>query len=500
MERRAGILMPISALPSPYGIGAMGRWARRFIDFLEAGGQTYWQLLPIGPTGYGDSPYQPLSTFAGNPYFIDLDDLKKEGWLKKAEYQNLDWGKDSARVDYGKIYEHRFSVLRMAADRLLQNPPAAYHLFLKRNADWLEDYALFMAEKDAHDGLPFMQWEEPLRRRRQSVLLKEKKRLREDIAFYQAIQFFFDKQWTALRAYAHAHHVDLIGDMPIYVSPDSSDLWAHPEVFQLDRKGRPIEVAGCPPDGFSATGQLWGNPLYDWSYLKKTGYAWWIHRIQAQFEKIDVLRIDHFRGFESYYAIPYGQKTACNGRWRKGPGKALFQAVEKKIAHPAIIAEDLGFLTPQVRAMIDETGYPGMKILEFAFDSRDATSDYLPHMYPRNSVVYIGTHDNETIMGWIKSVPKDNLKKAVHYLGLNRAEGYNWGFARGAYASVADLSIIQLQDLLGLDNRARMNTPSTVGNNWVWRAKQTDFSRTLARKLRYQMGLYGRLAEKKAEE
>mgnify|MGYP000844341516 CR=1 FL=1 len=500
MERRAGILMPISALPSPYGIGTMGGWARRFIDFLEAGGQTYWQLLPIGPTGYGDSPYQSLSAFAGNPYFIDLDELKKEGWLKRSEYKKRNWGKNPACVDYGTLYTQRFAVLRIAAKRMLRKPPKAYALFLKKNAAWLEDYALFMAEKDAHGGLSFMQWEEPLRRRRQSVLAKERKRLQADIAFYQAVQFFFDQQWAAMRAYAHAHHVQLIGDMPIYVSPDSSDLWAHPELFQLDRKGKPKEVAGCPPDGFSTVGQLWGNPLYNWSYLKKTGYAWWVERIRAQLEKIDVLRIDHFRGFESYYAIPYGETTACNGRWRKGPGKELFTAVEKEIEHPRIIAEDLGFLTPQVRTMIQETGYPGMKILEFAFDSRDATSDYLPHMYPRNCVVYIGTHDNETIMGWMKSVPKDNRQKAVDYLYLNKIEGYNWGFMRGAYASIADLAIIQFQDLLGLDNRARMNTPSTIGRNWVWRAKQTDFSHSLARKLYHRMALYDRLPEKKAEE
>ncbi|HCW56094.1 MAG TPA: 4-alpha-glucanotransferase, partial [Erysipelotrichaceae bacterium] len=480
MNRRAGILMPISALPSPYGIGTLGKEACRFIDFLEKAGQSYWQILPTGPTGYGDSPYQSFSAFAGNPYFIDLDLLKKDGLLKAEEYRNIDWGSDPQRVDYGTIYNHRFAVLHLAADRLRKHLPDDYEDFCRQNAFWLDDYALFMAEKEAHQGVSFMGWEPSLRRHNPKAVARETERLADQIEFWKLIQYLFRKQWNDLRDYAHHHGIKLIGDVPIYVSPDSSDLWGHPDLFQLDRSGKPTEVAGCPPDGFSADGQLWGNPLYNWNRMKKDGYQWWAQRIAYQFTMIDVLRIDHFRGFESYYAIPYGETTARNGRWKKGPGIAFFKTMEQKLGHLDIIAEDLGFLTPEVIQMVKDTGYPGMKVLEFAFDPRDTGSGYLPHKFINNCVVYTGTHDNETVMGWMENSPRSFSEHAIDYLHLDEKEGYNWGFIRAAYMSVADLAVMQFQDLLGLGDEARFNVPSTTGNNWVWRAKKDDFTFALS--------------------
>ncbi len=499
MNRRAGILMPISALPSPYGIGTLGKEACRFIDFLEKAGQSYWQILPTGPTGYGDSPYQSFSAFAGNPYFIDLDLLKKDGLLKAEEYQNIDWGSDPQRVDYGTIYNHRFAVLHLAADRLRKHLPDDYEDFCRQNAFWLDDYALFMAEKDVHQGVSFMEWEPSLRKHNPKTVAKETERLKDQIEFWKLIQYLFRRQWNDLRDYAHHHGIQLIGDVPIYVSPDSSDLWGHPDLFQLDRSGKPTEVAGCPPDGFAADGQLWGNPLYNWNRMKKDGYQWWAQRIAYQFTMIDVLRIDHFRGFESYYAIPFGEKTARNGRWKKGPGIEFFRTIEKKLGHLDIIAEDLGFLTPEVIQMVKETGYPGMKVLEFAFDPRDTGSDYLPHKYTHNCVVYTGTHDNETVNGWMKNSPKEYTKRAIEYLNLSKSEGYHWGFLRGAYESVGDLVVMQYQDLLGLGDEARFNVPSTTGNNWVWRTVKGSWNNALAKKLYHFTMIYDRLPGTEAE-
>ncbi|MEE3487875.1 MAG: 4-alpha-glucanotransferase [Bulleidia sp.] len=493
MNRSAGILMPITSLPSPYGVGTMGKAARQFIDFLHLGGQSYWQILPIGPTGYGDSPYQSFSTFAGNPYLIDLDDLKKDGWLKRSEYAGIAWGEDPAKVDYGTLYNNRFNVLRKAADRLNAEKPRAYSTFLKEHAWWLDDYALFMAEKYEHEGKSYTLWEDDIRLRRPEALKKETKRLSEEIRFWKAVQYFFFDQWKKMAAYAHANGVKIIGDVPIYVSPDSADLWANPSLFQLDRKGRPTEVAGCPPDGFSADGQLWGNPLYNWNAMKKDHYAWWMKRISHQVSLVDVLRIDHFRGFESYYAIPYGAATAKNGRWKKGPGISFFNEVKKQLGDLDIIAEDLGFLTPEVIEMVHKTGYPGMKVLEFAFDPRDTGSGYLPHKYTNNCVVYAGTHDNDTVMGWFSTADKEFTKRAIQYLHLDEKEGYNWGYIRGAYESVANLAVMQFQDILGLGSEARINTPSTTGGNWVWRCEPGAYNKTLARKLRSWTALYDRL-------
>ena len=492
--RSSGLLMHITSLPSPYGIGTMGAEARNFIDFLHAAGQRWWQILPICPTGYGDSPYQSFSTFAGNPYLIDLDDLAADGLLNQTEYAHLDWGSSPLSVDYGLLYRQRFSVLRLACARLRANPPAEFPVFCNQNAFWLEDYALFMALKEVHHGAPWSEWDPSLRERNHLALARARQSLVQDVIFWKCVQFLFFRQWNALKAYASRSGVGFIGDLPIYVSGDSVDVWAQPEQFQLDGARQPIEVAGCPPDGFSADGQLWGNPLFDWERMREDGYQWWLERVAFQLEIYDVLRIDHFRGFESYYAIPYGEATAKNGRWRPGPGLDFFRAVHEKLGRQNIIAEDLGFLTDPVRELLRETGYPGMKVLELAFDSRDPAPGYLPHCYPANCVAYPGTHDNDTILGWLAHADPKDAAFAKAYLRLNRREGYHWGMIRAAWASPADLAVIQAQDLLGLGSEARMNIPSTLGgDNWRWRTVPGTYGPELARRLRREMEVYQRL-------
>ncbi len=494
--RRGGILMPISSLPSPYGIGTMGAAAREFVDFLAEGGQSCWQILPIGPTSYGDSPYQSFSSFAGNPYFIDLDILAEWGLLEPEEFQSIDWGSDPARVDYATLYQKRFDVLRLAVSRLgrgeefeLRETPCG--------ADWLEDYAPFMALKSKYGGVSWLEWPEALRLRQPEAMEAAQKELSGEIDFWKWMQHLFFAQWWTLKEYANQKGISILGDLPIYVALDSADVWANPGQFQLDREGKPIEVAGCPPDGFSADGQLWGNPLFDWERMKEEGYAWWLKRIAWQFQICDTLRIDHFRGFDAYYAIPYGDKTARNGRWRPGPGLDFFQTVNRALGKRDIIAEDLGFLTPSVKKLLKNTGYPGMKVLEFAFDSRDTGSDYLPHCYPPKCVVYAGTHDNDTIQGWMKHAPRKDVAFAKEYLRLSRREGYHWGMMRSAWASPADLAVMQMQDILGLGSEARMNTPSTLGGNWQWRTLPESFSPELARRLFKEMQVYQRLPKAK---
>ncbi len=491
--RSAGILMPISSLPSPCGIGTLGAAAREFVDFLAAGGQSCWQILPICPTSYGDSPYQSFSSCAGNPYFIDLDTLADWGLLQRSEYQELDWGDDPAQVDYALLYERRYPVLRRAVQRLLAAPPADLAPFLADNADWLEDYALFMALKDKFGGVSWFQWRSELRRRDPAALKAAEQELAQDILFWKAVQYLFFTQWWNLKEYANSQGVSIIGDLPIYVAGDSADVWANRQQFQLDENLMPTEVSGCPPDGFAADGQLWGNPLFDWDRMKQDGYQWWLRRIAFQLKIYDVLRIDHFRAFDAYYAIPYGDHTARNGRWRPGPGMDFFRAVNEKLGRQNIIAEDLGFLTDSVRELLRETGYPGMKVLELAFDSRDPAPGYLPHCYPTNCVAYPGTHDNDTIQGWLASAAPEDAAFAKAYLRLSKREGYHWGMMRAAWASPADLAVIQAQDLLGLGSEARMNTPSTLGGNWQWRALPGSFSPRLARRLHREMEVYQRL-------
>ena len=484
--------MPISSLPSPYGIGTLGAEARKFADFLAAGGQSCWQLLPVGPTSYGDSPYQSFSSFAGNPYFIDLDILAEWGLLEPEEYQFLNWGNDPGQADYELLYKNRFQVLRLAVSRLSRGDKFEMRGTLW-GADWLEDYALFMALKDKFGGASWLDWPEELRLREPASLALARKELAAEIDFWKWVQHLFFSQWWSLKEYVNQKNISIIGDLPIYVALDSADVWANPDQFQLDENGRPTEVAGCPPDGFSADGQLWGNPLFDWERMKKDGYAWWLKRIAWQFQICDTLRIDHFRGFDSYYAIPYGDATAKNGRWKPGPGIGFFKAVNKALGKKDIIAEDLGFLTPSVHKLLKDSGYPGMKVLEFAFDSRDTGRDYLPHCYSPHCVVYAGTHDNDTIQGWMASAPKKDVSFAKAYLRLSKREGYHWGMMRSAWASPADLAVMQFQDLLGLGSEARMNTPSTLGNNWKWRALPGTFDEKLSKRLRREMKVYQRL-------
>ena len=488
--------MPISSLPSPYGIGTLGAEARKFADFLASGGQSCWQLLPVGPTSYGDSPYQSFSSFAGNPYFIDLDILAEWGLLEPEEYQFLNWGNDPGQADYELLYKNRFQVLRLAVSRLSRGDKFEMRGTLW-GADWLEDYALFMALKDKFGGASWLDWPEELRLREPASLALARKELAAEIDFWKWVQHLFFSQWWSLKEYVNQKNISIIGDLPIYVALDSADVWANPDQFQLDENGRPTEVAGCPPDGFSADGQLWGNPLFDWERMKKDGYAWWLKRIAWQFQICDTLRIDHFRGFDSYYAIPYGDKTARNGTWKPGPGIDFFKTVNKALGKKDIIAEDLGFLTPSVHKLLKDSGYPGMKVLEFAFDSRDTGSDYLPHCYSPHCVVYAGTHDNDTIQGWMALAPKKDVSYAKAYLRLSKREGYHWGMMRSAWASPADLAVMQFQDLLGLGSEARMNIPSTLGDNWKWRTLPGAFDEKLARRLFQEMRVYQRLPKVK---
>lgn len=492
--RKSGILMHLSSLSSPYGIGTMGHTAKEFVDFLKASGQTCWQLLPICPTSYGDSPYQSYSTFAGNPYFIDLDELEKKGLLDKSDYENIDWESTPDRVNFGAMYEKRYPLLHKAANRFLACPPEDFTEFCEKNDFWLSDFALFMALKDAHGGAQWSEWQQPFRNRVEDAILKATKTYEEEIRFWKALQYLFFEQWEALKAYANDNGISMIGDLPIYVSLDSVDVWAHPELFQLDENKVPKEVAGCPPDGFSADGQLWGNPLFDWDYIEQTKFAWWIQRIQYLCNVYDILRIDHFRGFESYYAIPYRDDTAHNGYWKQGPGMKLFDAVENAIGRKAIIAEDLGHLTDSVRQLLKDSGFPGMKVLEFAFDSRDESGvEYLPHNFIENCVAYAGTHDNDTIIGWFAEADEADTTYAREYLKISEGDELNWSMMDALWESIANLTIVQAQDLLGLGSEARMNQPSTVGRNWQWRALPGVFTAELAEKVKEKMRIYNRL-------
>ena len=492
IDRSSGILMPMSSLPSPYGIGTMGKSAFQFVDFLAAAGQKYWQLLPLGPTSYGDSPYQSFSTFAGNPYYIDLDLLIKDKLLKPSEVRNRDWGSDPARVDYGKIYESRFAVLRLAFARGAERYAEEIAAFRRENAGWLENYALFMAIKRSQGMIAWTAWPDALRLRREDALRDAREELKADIDFFVFVQFLFFRQWDALRAYAREKGIRFIGDVPIYVALDSADIWSEPQFFQLDEENLPTEVAGVPPDPFTEDGQLWGNPLYDWDAMKRDGYGWWIRRIDGAKKLYDVLRIDHFRGFESYWAVPYGDTTAKNGVWKPGPGMSLVGVLNSWFSDLDFIAEDLGYTTPEVQKLLADSGLPGMKILQFAFDTH-GNSDYLPHNTVPNSCCYIGTHDNETVQGWLKWADKGSVRFAERYLHITADEGWNWGLIRGGMATASRLFVVQMQDVLGLDRSARMNSPGTASGNWQWRMLPGAYDRALAKKLRGYTETYRRL-------
>lgn len=482
--------MHISSLPSKYGIGTLGKEAYKFADFLKASKQRYWQILPVGQTSYGDSPYQSLSAYAGNPYFIDLDMLCEDGLLKEEEYNTIDWGIDPYKVDYAKIFKERFKILRLAFDRSKYKKDTKFVAFKKENTFWLKDYSLYMAIKNYFALKAWTDWDEDIRLRKPSAVKKYSRLLSDEIEFYSYIQYLFFSQWHKLKTYVNSLGISIIGDMPIYVALDSADTWANPKVFWLNKENKPVCVAGCPPDTFSKTGQLWGNPLYDWEYLKSTDYKWWVDRLKESQKLYDVLRIDHFRGFDEYFAIPAENDTAEEGEWLKGPGMGLFKIVNKKLSGMEIIAEDLGFLTDSVIKLLNDTGYPGMKIIEFAFSDKD--NSFLPHNYTKNSVVYTGTHDNDTIMGWFKSAKGKEKKFAKTYTRLNKREGYNWGFIRLAYASVSNLAIIPIQDFLGLDSNSRMNTPSTIAGNWCFRIEPGVLTPKLSNKIRELTMVYGR--------
>lgn len=493
MSRRCGILLPVSSLPSKYGIGAFSKEAYDFIDFLSAAGQKLWQVLPMGPTGYGDSPYQSFSTFAGNPYFIDLDTLVQEHLLLQEECEACDWGDDPEKVDYEKIYLSRFDILRKAFLRFDQ-ADAGYQAFYAENKEWVDEYALFMVLKNHFDGKSWQEWPEDVRSHEAKAIDAYRTQFQDEMNFYIFQQYMFDKQWTALRHYANEKGISIIGDIPIYVSLDSVDVWANPELFALDENRVPVAVAGCPPDAFSADGQLWGNPLYDWGYHRQTGFKWWIKRMKALFDRFDIVRIDHFRGFDEYYSIPFGAKTAAEGHWEKGIGIELFNAIKNAFGDQAeIIAEDLGFVTDSVKKLLEDAGYPGMKLIEFAFDSRES-GDYMPYNYTKKCVVYTGTHDNDTLQGWYQAISEEDREFANAYLNnaSTPVEDIHWDFIRLALSTVADTCVISAQDYLGLGSEARINTPSSLGGNWTWRMKKGALTKDLGEKILKLAQIYGR--------
>ena len=484
--------MHISSLPSPYGIGTMGKDAYEFVDFLKLAGQSYWQILPLCPTSFGDSPYQSFSSYAGNPYFIDLDKLEEQGLLKKEEYDTVFWGEEPTGIEYGILYENRYPVLRKVVPRFKESLPKDFNVFLEQNKHWLSDYSLYMTIKWLHQDRCWTEWELPYRFREPAALEDIRSNYKEEIFFWNMIQYLFFQQWGKLKAYANENGIEIIGDIPIYTAMDSADVWANTAQFYLNDALQPIEVSGVPPDAFTADGQLWGNPLFRWEVMEQDGFAWWINRLAHVTSIYDVTRIDHFRGFDSYYAIPAEELTARHGTWRQGPGIKFFDTVKEKLPQAKFIAEDLGYLTPSVLKLVKDTGYPGMKILQFAFDSRE-DSDYLPHNYTSHSVTYTGTHDNDTILGWFNNSSPADTQFAIDYLRLTTEEGYHWGMMNSAWGSASDWVIVTMQDLLGLGSWARMNTPSTIGDNWKWRSLPGDFSKELSEKIYKQIHTYRRL-------
>ena len=489
--RQSGILMHITSLPGPWGIGTLGRPAFAFVDFLAAAGQSCWQLLPLNPTGFGDSPYQSCSAFAGNHYLIDFEKLVEGGLLLSAEPEEIGWSYRQDRVDFGIQYDNKLKLLRLAFSRFQDRD--ALVQFSRRHSHWLPDFALYMALKDANEGRPWYQWKEPLKHRDPDALWKAREALSREIGFYTFVQYLFYSQWEALKNYAHDRGIRIIGDVPIYVPMDSVEVWCSPELFALDDTLTPVAVAGCPPDAFTEDGQLWGNPLYRWDVMAKDGYRWWIRRLTAAGEWFDVVRLDHFRGFAAYWSVPWGDATARNGHWEPGPGLPFFRAVQRALPELSLIAEDLGVLTPDVLQLREDSGLPGMKVLGFAFDSREPSA-YLPHTYNKSTVCYTGTHDNMTTRQWLETAPEDAVTYARQYMALG--EDPVRGIIRTAMSSVSDLCLIPMQDWLGLGADARMNFPGTTGNNWIWRAAEGSFTPQLAQEIYEMTVLYGRFENK----
>lgn len=475
--RESGVLMHISSLPNKYGIGSFGQSAYDFVDFLVRTKQSYWQILPLGTTSYGDSPYQSFSAFAGNTHFLDFDLLIEEGLLTPSDVAG-NWGEDETTVDYALLYHQRRPILeKVVANFLGRSLPADYQTFVAENAEWLEPFAEYMAIKESFDMRSWTQWgDESIKRRQPEALQAYRNRLADKLEYHRVTQYLFHQQWHALKNYANEHHIRIIGDMPIYVSGDSVEMWSHPEYFKTDAVGNSVYVAGCPADDFSPLGQLWGNPIYNWDAMKKDHFSWWVKRIKASFELFDVVRIDHFRGFSAYWQIPADAPDATTGEWVKGPGYELFEEVKKQLGDLPIIAEDLGFMDDDVIALREATGYPGMKIVEFGFMGASPQSTDLPHYYPVNSVAYTGTHDNDTSLGWYESASKEEQAFCDRYINRREDESVSYAMVRALYSSVSKMTIATMQDLLELDATARMNIPSTLGGNWVWRMKEQDLT------------------------
>jgi len=491
--RASGILLHPTSLPGPFGIGELGEPAYRFVDFLHASGQRLWQVLPLGPTGYGDSPYQSFSAFAGNPLLISLDQLIKEGALSPSDVADAPHF-PAARVEYGRVIDFKMPVLRRSFQRFKAHASwaqrGAFSEFCDMNRCWLDDFALFMALKDHFGGVAWNEWDTDIAARAPDAVERWAGELDDQIRFHRYLQFQFFRQWLALRCYANQRGIRIIGDIPIFVSYDSADAWSHPTLLHFDEEGNPTVVAGVPPDYFSPTGQLWGNPLYRWDVMAQNGYAWWIERFRAAFRLFDIVRVDHFRGFEAYWEVPATEKTAVKGRWVKGPGANLFHAVEQALGPLPIIAEDLGFVTPEVEELRETLGFPGMKVLQFAFDT-DATNEFLPHNYERNCVVYTGTHDNDTTRGWFGNRSDDEQERVLTYLGTDGSQ-IHWDFIRLAFSSVANTAIVPLQDVFGLGSKARMNYPSRASGNWTWRYTPEMLTDEIVARLRALAEVYGR--------
>ena len=494
-ERSSGILFHPTSLPGKYGIGTLGKEAYAFIDFLKKSRQKLWQIFPLGPTGYGDSPYQSFSSFAGNPYLIDFDLLIEAHLLSEEDLRDVFFGDNEEYIDYGAIYNQKYPLLRKAYENFKSsdNHEMRENLehFKRENASWLNDYSLYISLKNHFNGLPWNEWAHDIKNREHGAMEHYKNELADDIEYHNFIQFLFFKQWGDVKRYANENGIKIIGDIPIFVAADSSDAWANPEIFLFDEERKPVKVAGVPPDYFSATGQLWGNPLYNWQKLKETNYSWWVERVRANLSTCDIIRIDHFRGFEAYWAVPYGDDTAINGQWEPGPGIDLFNAIKSQLGELPIIAEDLGLMTQGVIDLREATGFPGMKILGFAFDSGEE-NDYLPHTYTKNCVVYTGTHDNDTLIGWFQKAKEEDRQFARDYLNSRSDDEIHWDAIRGAWSSVACMAISPVQDFLGLGSEARINTPGVAAGNWQWRLRHGVLTDELAERIAKLTRVYSR--------
>ena len=494
-ERSSGILLHPTSLPGKYGIGSLGKEAYKFVDFLKKSNQKLWQIFPLGPTGYGDSPYQCFSSFAGNPYLIDFDLLIEQNLLTEEDLKDVNFGENEEYIDYGAIYNQKYPLLRKAYENFKANGnkelKEKLETFKTENSSWLDDYSLYISLKNHFNGLPWNEWEDDIRTRKEAAINKYKAELANEIEYHNFIQFLFFTQWNNVKKYANDNGIKIIGDIPIFVAVDSSDAWANPEIFLFDPELKPVKVAGVPPDYFSATGQLWGNPLYDWDKLKELNYKWWVDRVKANLSTCDIIRIDHFRGFDEYWAVPYGDKTAENGTWCPGPRTDLFNAIKNELGELPIIAEDLGTMTQGVIDLREATGFPGMKILGFAFDSKEE-NDYLPHTYTKNCVVYTGTHDNDTLIGWFTKANEDDKQFARNYLNSRSDNEIHWDAIRGAWSSVANMAIAPIQDFLGLGSEARINTPGVAAGNWQWRLKDGVLTDELAERIAKLTKVYSR--------